>query len=218
MAKFKKLATVLAVAALATAAVTPAHALFGGGSRGVATEVTQVASWAAQYIQMVREYNQLVEEYKSLNGVRGMANLVNNPEVRKYLPPEFETILKNGYGDWNAVLDAINNNGKKSSTERYEQFKRQLAIDEATISESYRQASKRFEAIQVLLDKINDAPDAKDIQDLQARITAEQVMLQNEQNKLSMLVKLQEVQRQKKRQMSQDNAIRRASKDSITDW
>ena len=217
MAKFKKLATVAAAAILATAAITPAHALFGGAGGG-AKEVTQVVSWAAQYIQMVREYNQLVEEYKSLNGVRGMANLVNNPEVRKYLPPEFETILKNGYGDWKSVLDAINNDGKKSSSDRYEQFKRQLAIDEATISESYRQASKRFEAIQVLLDKINDAPDAKDIQDLQARITAEQVMLQNEQNKLSMLVKLQEVQRQKKRQMSQDNAIRRAAKESITEW
>ena len=81
MAKFKKLATIIATAALTTAAVTPAHALFGGGGGG-AKEITQITSWAAQYIQMVREYNQLVEEYKSLNGVRGMADLVNNPAAR----------------------------------------------------------------------------------------------------------------------------------------
>lgn len=217
MAKFKKLATVMAAAALATAAVTPAHALFGGG-RGVATEVTQVASWAAQYIQMVREYNQLVEEYKSLNGVRGMASLVNNPESRKYLPAEFETILKNGYGDWSKLLEAMNEDATKSSSNRYEAYRKQIAINEATIAESYRQASKRFEAIQTLLDKVNDAPDAKDIQDLQARIAAEQVMLQNEQNKISMLTKLQELQQQKRRQISQDNALRRVRKDLITDW
>jgi len=218
MAKFKKLATVMAAAALATAAVTPAHALFGGGGRGVATEVTQVASWAAQYIQMVREYNQLVEEYKSLNGVRGMASLVNNPESRKYLPAEFETILKNGYGDWSKLLEAMNEDATKSSSNRYEAYRKQIAINEATITESYRQASKRFEAIQILLDKVNDAPDAKDIQDLQARIAAEQVMLQNEQNKISMLTKLQELQEKKRRQISQDNALRRVRKDLITDW
>lgn len=217
MAKFKKLATVIAAGALATAAITPAHALFGGG-RGVATEVTQVASWAAQYIQMVREYNQLVEEYKSLNGVRGMASLVNNPESRKYLPAEFETILKNGYGDWSKLLEAMNEDATKSSSNRYEAYRKQIAINEATIAESYRQASKRFEAIQTLLDKVNDAPDAKDIQDLQARIAAEQVMLQNEQNKISMLTKLQELQQQKRKQISQDNALRRVRKDLITDW
>ena len=217
MAKFKKLATVMAAAALATAAITPAHALFGGAGGG-AKEVTQVVSWAAQYIQMVREYNQLVEEYKSLNGVRGMASLVNNPESRKYLPAEFETILKNGYGDWSKLLEAMNEDATKSSSNRYEAYRKQIAINEATIAESYRQASKRFEAIQTLLDKVNDAPDAKDIQDLQARIAAEQVMLQNEQNKISMLTKLQELQQQKRKQVSQDNALRRVRKDLITDW
>lgn len=97
MAKFKKLATIIATAALTTAAVTPAHALFGGGGGG-AKEITQITSWAAQYIQMVREYNQLVAEYSSLNGIRGMADLVNNPTARKYLPDDYMSVLSTGYG------------------------------------------------------------------------------------------------------------------------
>jgi len=65
----------------------------------------------------------------------------------------------------------------------------QLAIDEAMALESYKQASRRFGDIQVLLDKINDAsiPDAKDMVDLQARIQAEQVMMQNEASKIAMM-------------------------------
>ena len=62
--------------------------------------------------------------------------------------------------------------------------------------ESYKQASRRFGDIQVLLDKINDAsiPDAKDMVDLQARIQAEQVMMQNEASKIAMMKNLQEIQ------------------------
>jgi len=55
------------------------------------------------------------------------------------------------------------------------------------MEDGYNQASQRFSSIQVLLDKVNAAPDQKDIADLQARIQAEQVMMQNESTKLAML-------------------------------
>jgi type IV secretion system protein VirB5 len=42
---------------------------------------------------------------------------------------------------------------------------------------------------------VNDAPDAKDIADLQARVQAEQVMMQNEANKLQMLALLAQAQK-----------------------
>ena len=111
MAKFKKLATIIVTAALTTAAVTPAHALFGGGGGG-AKEITQITSWAAQYIQMVREYNQLVAEYSSLNGIRGMADLVNNPTARKYLPDDYMSVLSTGYGAWESLKSTIETDGK----------------------------------------------------------------------------------------------------------
>ena len=218
MAKFKKLATIIVTAALTTAAVTPAHALFGGGGGG-AKEITQITSWAAQYIQMVREYNQLVAEYSSLNGIRGMADLVNNPTARKYLPDDYMSVLSTGYGAWESLKSTIETDGKNLSTaERHKRLLKQIAIDEAMTTEAYKKASERIRDIQILLNKVNDAPDAKDIADLQARIQAETTMLQNEQAKISMMVKLQEIQEKKLNHIAKEISIRNIDKEPITGW
>ncbi len=193
----KKTVSVAAAAAALAFTAIPANAFLGFGGSNIAKETTQIASWIAQYAQMVQEYNQLVEEYRSLNGIRGMASLVNNPQLRRYLPDEYKNILSQGYGDWQALRTALDN---PVGSVKLDKFRRdQLAIDEAMTLESYKQASRRFGDIQVLLDKINDAsiPDAKDMADLQARIQVEQVMMQNEMSKIAMMKNLQEIQQKK---------------------
>ena len=189
--------TAIAIASAFSFTTTPASAFLGFGGSNIAKETTQIASWIAQYAQMVQEYNQLVEEYRSLNGIRGMASLVNNPQLRRYLPDEYRDILSRGYGDWQALRSALDNPVGSTNLQKYRRD--QLAIDEAMTLESYKQASRRFGDIQVLLDKINDAsiPDAKDMQDLQARIQAEQVMMQNEASKIAMMKNLQDIQQRK---------------------
>ena len=189
--------TAIAIASAFTFTTTPASAFLGFGGSNIAKETTQIASWIAQYAQMVQEYNQLVEEYRSLNGIRGMASLVNNPQLRRYLPDEYRDILSRGYGDWQALRSALDNPVGSTNLQKYRRD--QLAIDEAMTLESYKQASRRFGDIHVLLDKINDAniPDAKDMQDLQALIQAEQVMMQNEASKIAMMKNLQDIQQRK---------------------
>jgi type IV secretion system protein VirB5 len=59
-----------------------------------------------------------------------------------------------------------------------------------------------------LLDKVNAAPDAKDIADLQARIQVEQVMLQNESNKLQALQQLAAAQRDLQIQQGREISIK----------
>lgn len=219
MAKSKKLATLAAAAMLASTAVTPAHALFGGGGAGTAKEITQLTSWATQYVQMVREYNQLVAEYNSLNGIRGMADLVNNPTARKYLPDDYMSVLSTGYGAWESLKAAIENDAKSLSTaDRRKKILKQIATDEAMTAEAYRKASERIRDIQILLNKVNDAPDAKDIADLQARIQAESAMLQNEQAKITMMVKLQEVQEKKLNHLATEISIRNIKMAPVTGW
>lgn len=201
----KKTVSVAAAAAALAFTAIPANAFLGFGGSNIAKETTQIASWIAQYAQMVQEYNQLVEEYRSLNGIRGMASLVNNPQLRRYLPDEYKNILSQGYGDWQALRTALDN--PVGSNALYNQRRDQLSIDEAMTLESYKQASRRFNDIQILLDKINDAsiPDAKDMQDLQARIQAEQVMMQNESAKIAMMKNLQDIQKQKMQERAQRN-------------
>lgn len=169
----------------------------------IAQQIQQVAAWAQQYQQMTQQFQQLQQSYNSLNGSRGMASLVNNPALRQYLPPNYQSILNSGYGNSAAIragakvygIEQTSLGANTDSAKAFEANAQQAAINRAMAEEGYRQASQRFASIQILLDKVNDAPDAKDIADLQARIQAEQVMMQNESNKLAMLAQLQQAQR-----------------------
>ena len=152
---------------------------------------------------MVEQIQQMKQAYNNLNGVRNMGSLVNNPVSRKYLPDDYQTILSNGVGQWEAIRDAAKKfeiastslSASSDAARAFEQVAKQAAINRAGAEEAYRTASQRFSDIQVLLDRVNSAPDAKDIADLQGRIQAEQVMMQNEANKLQMLAQLASAQK-----------------------
>ncbi|MDP2027519.1 P-type DNA transfer protein VirB5 [Sulfuriferula sp.] len=166
-------------------------------------QVQQVASWVKQYKQMTDQFTQMKQQYDSLNGARGMASLVNNPALRKYLPDDYQTILDSGYGNSAAIrasakvlgVDETYMGAATDAAKAFNSNATQAALNRATTEAGYKQASDRFATIQVLLDKVSAAPDAKDIADLQARIQAEQVMMQNESVKLNMMGQLAQAQR-----------------------
>lgn len=188
-----------AAAVIFVSAITfsvPSHAFFGGGGDR-ARETTQVLSWAAQYAQKLKELKQLKQHYDSVNGARMMADLVNNPEIRKYLPPEFENLWQGSYEDSDQLLEVLMNIPEFDSSQLYEKRLRQLAIDDAMSRKAYKEANRRFQDIQVLLDKINEMTDDKDIQDLAARIQAEQVMVQAEQARITAMINQQAIEERK---------------------
>ncbi|MDR3221134.1 MAG: P-type DNA transfer protein VirB5 [Candidatus Accumulibacter sp.] len=164
----------------------------------IAQAIEQVKAWGEQFAQMAKQLEEMERAFDNQNGVRNMGNLVNDPESRKYLPDDYQTLLDNGVGSWEAIREAnrvydISNTGLSPDSDtykEYEQSEKQSAINRASAEEAYKSATQRFDDLQVLLDKVNDAPDAKDIADLQARIQIEQAMLQNEANKLQALAQL----------------------------
>ena len=196
-------------------AVAIAISLCGGNNAlavDIVTDITpttiagwsaQAASWGTQLQRMTNQFNQLKSTYDSMNGSRGMADLVNNPAARQYLPANYQDILSSGYGNWASIRSSAKVMGIEDTTlnptsdvaKAFESTARQSALNRATMEDGYNQASQRFSSIQVLLDKVNAAPDQKDIADLQARIQAEQVMMQNESTKLAMLGQLAQAQR-----------------------
>ena len=190
---------------------TPAHAGIPVIDVANLTQaIQQVVAWAEQYSQMVeqieqmeRQYRQLERDYDAVTGIRGMGDLVNNRLARRYLPDEYQTILRDGVGQWRAIRDAAKKfdvaltslDASSDAAKAFAQVAKQAAINRASAEEAYNTASNRFDDIQVLLDRVNGAPDPKDIADLQARIQAEQVMMVNEANKLQMLAQLASAQR-----------------------
>jgi len=193
--------TIACISAIAFTLATPAQA---GVLDGGALEITQVISWALQYQQKAQELDQLREHFESVHGARMMANLVNNPEIRKYLPKDFRNLWQGSYEDSDQVLAILQELPEFDANQLYEQRLKQMAINSALVNKAYKEASRRFEDIQVLLDKINEMEDDKEIQDLAARIQAESLMIQNEQTKITMLIKQMDIQeRQMEHQVTQ---------------
>ena len=223
--KMKKTALATCIAFATMTFTAPSHALFAALG-DFATERTQIASWVAQYAQMLQQYKQLVEEYRSLNGIRGMADLVNNPTLRKYLPADYKQILDAGYGSWQTIRDLnkladMSRSGLASGSDvvkLFDKTAKQISVNEALYEDAYKRASKRFDEIQVLLDKVNDAPDAKDMADLQGRIQAEQVMMANEQSKLAMLTSLSQAQKEIRQQQAVEINLKAAAKGLPAGW
>lgn len=192
----------------------------------LAQAITQVQAWASQYQQMVQQIQQMQQQYQNLSGIRGMAGLVNNPLSRQYLPADYQQVLSQGVGQWqqiynqSRILDmTLSRLSSTSGTvQGFEAVRKQAAINRAAAEEGYRTASTRFGDIQVLLDRVNAAPDAKDIADLQARIQAEQVMMANEANKLAMLQQLAQAQKDLQAQQALERTMQAARKPLPTSW
>lgn len=226
--------TVRAAAAIAVLAFgSQAHAgipVIDGAN--LANSVQQVIAWGKQYTQMVQQIQHLQSQitqaqqtFNSLNGIRGMADLVNNPTLRTYLPPQWSEAMNvisapGAYtglsGSVNAIRDAsklvdiagIGLDPTSDVGRAFQGSQNQAATNRALGEAGYKAASDRIASIQTLLDKVNAAPDQKDILDLQARIQAEQAMVQNESVKLAVMAQLQQAQRDIQAQQAREISIK----------
>ncbi len=137
-----------------------------------------------------------------MTGDRGMELLLSGT-LRNYLPSSMTqlTSAMQGGGGFaglassvrsiiaaNAVLSpqqlaALGGDGQQQIIAGRQASALQQALSQAALSN----ASSRFASLQSLIDSISGAADQKAILDLQARISAELGMLQNEQTKLLVL-------------------------------
>jgi len=184
----------------------------------IMNHVETIAKWKEQYDQMKEQIDELQQQnqklqqtFNSLNGVRGMASLINDPAARRYLPDEWQATMDAMMGgggqyaglsgSFSQILAATQTESAAAlgltgeSANAYEAMRKQAAMNRTVGEEGYRQASKRFDKLQQLIERINSASDAKDIADLQARIQAEQVMQQNESTKLALVAQLKDAQK-----------------------
>ena len=200
----------LSLVCLALCAVTPlARAQFAVIDVSSLAQLIAQARTLEQQLATVHDHLlQALAEFRSMTGGRGMERLLAGT-VRNYLPTDWaalDTLLTNRSGSYGALateLDAtIRGNAVLSTgqlTELAPTVQRQLTATRDSVAllqvmshEALATTSARFASLQRLIDAIPGASDQKAILDLQARIGAEQGMLENEQTKLQLL--LQSVQ------------------------
>ncbi|EHY1001215.1 type IV secretion protein [Vibrio parahaemolyticus] len=149
---------------------------------GLTQSITQVQHMMTQIQQMRNQLDTARQNLNSIKGVRNMANVINSAyDTAIDVDPQSilsSTGLKNA-SDLTRVTGAgadLLNSGNLETANWLAQSQKSL-----------EQSKARFTELSRLVAKVNAAPEQKDILDLQARIGAEEVMLQNEMAKLTML-------------------------------
>lgn len=209
-----------AIVLSAVASHIPAHA--GGipviDVASIANQITQITHMVNQLQEMRSQLDQARQQYKAITGTRGMQNLLAG-QARGYLPAEWNeamTLLKSAAKpSYSALADAVKKikeaQGVLNQKEvdrlspqmkaLLDQARNASASQQALGQASYKTASERVNLLQQLVTSIGSATDQKAIEDLQARIQAEQSMLQNEQIKLQTVAQLSQAQEVATRQM-----------------
>lgn len=205
--------------------ITPvAHAQWAVVDVGAIAQLVQQVNTMRQQLETTRDQLQQAREtLDSMRGGRGMEQLLSGT-ARNYLPPDWQQLAavldqaSTGYGALAAELQRlINANavltprqvGALSPAERsqLEAARRSAAMLQALTREALSATSHRFESVQQLIDAIPRASDQKAILDLQARIQAEQGMLQNEATKLGVLYQAAQAEEWARKQRVREQAI-----------
>ena len=185
-------------------AAPSAHAQFAVIDIASVTQLIQQAQTLAQQLEAARQQiAQAQALYQSTTGNRGMEQLLSGV-TRNYLPADWSQLsaaVQGGNGlagglavdiraavAANAVLSAPQIAALSADEQaQIGSARRSVALLQALAQQALANSSSRFASIQQLIAAIPSATDQKGILDLQARINAEQGMLQNEQTKLQAL-------------------------------
>jgi type IV secretion system protein VirB5 len=189
----------------------------------IAQLIQQIAKMEQQLTTMQAHLRQAEQEYQSITGDRGMENLLSGT-VRNYLPPDWQTLqaavtqTSSSYPALSAAAQSsLNSNAVLTSqqlagmspVERAQVVaaRQSVAMLQATTSQALTTVSSRFATIQQLITAIGGARDQKAVLDLQARISAEQGMLANDQSKLQVIYQAAQAQQWAQQQRNREQAI-----------
>lgn len=185
--------------------------------------VTEVQNLEEALAVAREQLSQAQTELRSMTGDRGMEQLLAGTN-RNYLPSDWSELAAS-LDDTSSAYTALSASIQQALSEdavltpqqldtlspdgqvQLAANRRTAALLQGVSRQALANASSRFAAIQQLINAIGTASDQKGILDLDARIGAEQAMLQNEQTKLAMLVAAAQAQRWTDEEQERERAI-----------
>ncbi len=160
--------------------------------------VQEVMQSVQQVTNQIRQIEQLQSQYQAITGVRNLGDVMNNPALQNYIPVNVTQLLGNvqssGYSgltdsartlrDAQMTYNCLNLSGAAQT-----QCQSSLAMpyqQKALMQDAMDVARGRIAQIQSLMQQINATPDAKAVAEIQARLDAENAMLQHQQTQISL--------------------------------
>jgi type IV secretion system protein VirB5 len=159
----------------------------------------QVLNDITEIENQVQQIVQLEAQVKSLNGMRNLGNILNNPALRNYVPAEAYTVLNavnaSGYGGLSATAKSLRDSGMVYNCMDLGGAARtacQAALAQpyqhkGILQDAMKSAAGRLSQINGLMDQVNATSDQKAVQEIQARIGAENALLAHEVSQVQML-------------------------------
>jgi type IV secretion system protein VirB5 len=193
----------------AAAACVVAGSLSAGSARATGIPVVDIANLIQTILQVlndvteisnqVQQIMQLEDQLKSINGIRNLGNVFNNPTLKNYVPAEAYTYLNavntSGYSGLSATAKALRDVGMVYNCMDLAGTARtscQAALaqpyqQKGLLQDAMKSAAGRLSQIQSLMGQINATSDQKAVQEIQARIGAENALLAHEVSQVQML-------------------------------
>lgn len=165
----------------------------------LAQAVQQVSNHITQINNQVRQITQLQEQLRSMNGMRHLGSVSNNPLLMNYVPAnafvQFDALRSSGYEALTATAkglrqaDMVYNCLDLAGPARVacQATLAQPYQYKGLIQDAMRSAAGRLGQIQSLMGQIDATTDQKSVQEIQARIGAENALLAHEMSQLQML-------------------------------
>jgi type IV secretion system protein VirB5 len=197
----RSIQSILAILIVSTVSVSTARAQWAVVDAPAIVQLIQEVADLEDVISTAHnQLQQAKQALQTMTGDRGMEMLLNDT-VRNYLPSGWQQVTnaaQSGGGPLaadiqtnlaaNSVLSAQRMATLSPDSQQLIQATRQWGAARQSIAhQALANSSNRFSSLQTLISTIGAAGDQKGILDLQARISAELGMLQNEQTKLQVL-------------------------------
>jgi type IV secretion system protein VirB5 len=218
--KFRLVAACLIVSLAATPAAWAQWAVVDAPA--IVQLIQEVQTMAQQLQTAKAQLLQAKQALQTMTGDRGMELLLSGT-VRNYLPSDWTQVTgalqgSGGFGALSAEVQSIVSANAVLSPQRLatlspaaqrliQNLRQWSAMQQALSHQALANASSRFASIQSLITAIPSATDQKGILDLQARVSAELGMLENEQTKVQILNQATQAQRSALGQLGREQVI-----------
>ena len=186
-------------------------------------DIGAITQLIAQVLILQNQLAQAQLEFASITGGRGMEALLAGTQ-RNYLPaswPDLQGAMAGAGGGYGALSGGIAATVAANAVlpdpalallppdvrKQIEERRRLLALQQNLTRQALLTTSNRFASLQQLIDAIPAAADQKAVLDLQARVSAENAMLQNEHSKLLTLNELVQAEERANEQQVRERAL-----------
>lgn len=175
-----------------------------------------VAQWAKEIAEMKMQYDMLTQQYGKMEVMEGLVSgsralgVNNTPGINGAIPNQVGSIYSGSFGDTKSIMstERVQATNRDTQNQLRERSFQSAAAEKALALNTFAGAQERLENINSLIVKVGNSKDPKTTQDLQARIGAEQALIQTETTKLQMVSQLakseEKLVNEKRQQMNRD--------------